>query len=221
MARARCPGVSVLEEEGGSGRPPVRTPGPQRGVGRGAVPAPSRGVPRAEGRAPANLLRSGLARGPGMDGHSVPRAALAEAPRGGQQAVVPVSVSPGHAHPGQDQALPGDRWLAVAGTLSRKTCGEAALEEGHIPAGPREQGPAPLGQSGGLPGGGSLPAGPGSKLGPPWLLQPAVCLFSKELWGSSPEGTRLQGCFPDESISTITQGCGRFVPVCVSTVSPV
>ena len=90
----------------------------------------------------------------------MPRASLAEAPRGGQQAVVPVSVSPGYAHPGQDQALPGDRRLAVAGTLSRKTCGEAALEEGHILAGPREQGPAPLGQPGGLPGGGSLPGGP-------------------------------------------------------------
>ena len=34
MARARCPGVSVLEEEGSSGRPPVRMPGSQRGVGR-------------------------------------------------------------------------------------------------------------------------------------------------------------------------------------------
>ena len=67
------------------------------------------------------------------------------------------------------------------------------------------------------PGGGSLPAGPGSKLGPPWRLQPVVCLFSKELWGSSPEGTRLRGCFPDESISTITQGCGRF---CCPALSP-
>lgn len=40
-----------------------------------------------------------------------PGAALAEAPRGGQQAVVPVSAVPRHTHPGQDQALP---WAQAA-----------------------------------------------------------------------------------------------------------
>lgn len=49
-------------------------------------------------------------------------------------------------------------------------------------------------------------------------LQSVCC---QRALGSSPKGTGLWGCFPDESISTITEGCERFVPVCVSTASPV